>query len=302
MKRQLVFVHGRAQQGKNADALKAEWIDAFEEGLAKSGLRLPIAESDIRFPYYGDTLYQLVEGRTPDEAADVIVRGDGVDAEQEKFTKAVLEEIRRKNGVTEEQLAGVVGQDVVTKGPLNWEWVHGILKAIDKYIPHGSGTSIALFTNDVYHYLRNPIIRDEIESGIAAAMAPDVESVVVSHSLGTVVAYNLLRTQGPAKKWKVPLFVTLGSPLAITEIRKTLTRIAPARCPECATSWFNAMDERDVVSLYPLDAASFPLNPDNPSIENKTDVRNRTENRHGISGYLDDAEVAKRIHDALISE
>ncbi len=37
-----------------------------------------------------------------------------------------------------------------------------------------------------------------------------------------------------------------------------------------------------------------------PAIENKTDVDNPTENRHGISGYLTDAVVAKRIYDALI--
>ena len=60
------------------------------------------------------------------------------------------------------------------------------------------------------------------------------------------------------------------------------------------------MDKRDVVALYPLDKKSFPLNPETPAIENKIDVRNQTSNRHGIAGYLDDQEVAKRIYDALI--
>jgi hypothetical protein len=114
-----------------------------------------------------------------------------------------------------------------------------------------------------------------------------------------VVTYNLLRQQGHRRNWKVPLLVTVGSPLAIAEIRKTLRSFAPARCPECVSTWFNAMDERDVVALYPLDTARFPLNPVNPAIENKTDVRNDTANRHGISGYLSDKEVARRIYDAL---
>ena len=61
------------------------------------------------------------------------------------------------------------------------------------------------------------------------------------------------------------------------------------------------MDERDVVALYSLEPAFFPLDPANPPIENKRDVRNRTRNRHGISGYLDDKEVAKRIYDALVA-
>ena len=62
MTRQLVFVHGRAQQGKNAGLLKQEWIEAWKSGLAKTGLTLPISEDLIRFPYYGDTLDQLVGG------------------------------------------------------------------------------------------------------------------------------------------------------------------------------------------------------------------------------------------------
>jgi hypothetical protein len=214
----------------------------------------------------------------------------------------VIEEIRKHAGVTDEQLAIVGGQEVVDRGPLNWEWLQTVLKAVDRFVPHGSGTSIALFTKDVYQYLKNPAIRQSIDEGVSAAITPDVETVVVSHSLGTVVSYNLLRQQGHLQGWKVPLFVTLGSPLAVTEIRKSVKLLAsPTRCPECASKWFNAMDERDVVALYPLDSGRFPLDPVNPAIENKQDVRNKTSNRHGIAGYLDNKEVARRIYDALMA-
>ena len=300
MTRRLLLVHGRAQEKKDSVALKGEWLDALEEGLAKSGLSLPIAESDVQFPFYGDTLYDMVGGISSDEAAQVIVRGDDADADEERFTRAVMEEIRRKAGITEAQLAEVTGQDVVQRGPQNWEWFQGILRAVDRYVPFGSGTSIALVTHDVYQYLRNDAIRQTIDNGVAGAMT-DRETVVVAHSLGTVVAYNLIRRESASRRWRIPLLVTVGSPLGITEIRRTLRGFAPARCPEGVGAWFNAMDERDVVALYPLDVANFPLDPQNPAIENKTDVRNRTPNRHGIAGYLDDRDVAKRIHDALVS-
>jgi hypothetical protein len=58
------------------------------------------------------------------------------------------------------------------------------------------------------------------------------------------------------------------------------------------------MDERDVVALYPLDAANFPVD---PPIENKRDVDNPTSNRHGISGYLSDPVVARRLHEAVVA-
>ncbi len=299
MARQLVLIHGRSQQNKDSIALKAEWLDALDEGLGKSGLTLPIPEPDVRFPYYGDTLIQMVEGLSADNAADVVVRGDGASDDEARFTKAVLEEMRQQAGITDEQLAEAVGQEVVDRGPQNWGWVQGILKAFDRFVPHGSGASIALLTKDVYKYLKNPGIQAEIDEGVCQAFKPGVETVVVSHSLGTVVAYNVLRREGHKRGWKVPLFITVGSPLAVTEIRKTVSGMGPLRCPECAGGWFNAMDERDVVSLYPLNTRAFPLDPANPAIENKTDVKNRTDNRHGISGYLDDKEVARRIHAAL---
>jgi hypothetical protein len=301
MTRQLVFVHGRAQENKDSIALKGEWIEAFNEGLEKSNLKLPIPETDVRFPFYGDTLYDLVAGKNANEAAAIIIRGQDSDSDEKRFLQSIMEEVRKKAGITDEQLVAIAGQEVVDRGPLNWEWLQTVLQAIDRYVPYGSGGSIALATRDVYRYLKDKPIRDVIDSGVSAAIKPGIETVVVSHSLGTVVAYNLLRQSGQAHGWKVPLFVTLGSPLAVTEIRKTVKALAtPAQCPTCATAWFNAMDERDVVALYPLTAAQFPLNPVNPAIENKTDVRNKTENRHGIAGYLDDKEVARKIYDALV--
>jgi len=52
-------------------------------------------------------------------------------------------------------------------------------------------------------------------------------------------------------------------------------------------------------ALHPLDSVNFNIS---PSIENKTDVNNHTDNRHGIAGYLDDATVAIQIRNALATE
>jgi hypothetical protein len=294
MNPQLVFIHGRSQQHKDGAALKRQWIEALRTGLAAADLEMPLPDDSVRFPYYGDTLFDLTKGVTADEVAEVIVRGSGgEDRLEREMQVAILEEIRRKAGITDAQLAQAAGTEVVEQGILNHEWVHGILTAIDRYVPHGSGLSIALFTRDVYHYLRNPGVRDTIENGVRAAMEPGVPTVVVSHSLGTVVAYNLLKREGQQNGWVTPLFVTLGSPLAVTAIRKA---VGPNRHPECVGTWFNAMDERDVVALYPLDDAHFPTD---PAVDNKTDVDNPTENRHGITGYLGDPVVAARIYEGL---
>ena len=290
MSRQLVLVHGRSQQHKDAAALKQTWIETWSKGLAKSGLKVPIDESQIRFPYYGDTLAALVEGGP---APDVIVKGPEPPDEEKLFIGTVLDEARREKGITDEEVLARAETDVIEKGPLNWPWVRAIATALDERLPGASGVTLAAATYDVYHYLRNPGVRDVIEEGVRGAITDDAETVVVGHSLGTVVTYNLLRREGEDNGWKVPLFVTLGSPLAVTAIRQALQ---PLKYPACVGAWFNAMDPQDIVALYPLGPPQFALQ---PAVENKVDVDNHTANQHGIAGYLDDAEVARRIHDAL---
>lgn len=297
--RELVLIHGRAQEHKDSIALKAEWIAALEEGLRLNHSSLPIDASQIHFPYYGQTLFDLVAGVPPDQIAEVIVRGNTASAPPREIV-AVLEEILAAHGVTDAQVlaeaeAAAAGQEaaVIKRGPLNWPWVRGILAAIDRHVPGASGASIALATRDVFQYLKNPGVRDTIEVGVREALKPGVETVVVSHSLGTVVAYNLLRREGKAMGWKVPVFITVGSPLGITAIREALS---PIQHPSCVGKWRNARDKDDVVALYELDTRHFGID---PAIENTSHVVNRTSNQHGISGYLGDAKVAKWIHEAL---
>lgn len=292
MSRQLIFIHGRAQQRKDPAALKRSWIEAWSKGLAESGLSMPIDETAIRFPYYGDTLAALVEGRP---AVDVIIRGEEAPPEERQFLAAVLEEAREQRGLTDDQVLALADAEIVERGPQNWRWVRAIVKALDARLPGASGTALAAVTFDVYHYLRNPGARDAIESGVRAAIPGDAEAVVVGHSLGSVIGYNLLRREGESRGWKVPLYATLGSPLAVTAIRKALQ---PLASPTCVGGWFNAMDPNDIVSLYPLEPPRFGLQ---PAIENKTDVDNHTPNQHGIAGYLDDPVVARRIYDALVA-
>ena len=62
----------------------------------------------------------------------------------------MVEEVRQRAGITEAQIAEIAGQDVVDRGPGQWEWVQAILRAVDRHVPHGSGGGIALATRDVY--------------------------------------------------------------------------------------------------------------------------------------------------------
>lgn len=298
--RQLILIHGRAQENKDAGALKKEWLAAWEKGLAKTGRALPITDADIHFPYYGDTLIQMVGGKTEADAAKIIIKGAGTpDAAEQEIMREMITEIAMRKGIAEVDIRATLAEDpaanaeAIEKGPLNWRWVQAILSTLDKVEPL-SARLVALVTADVAKYLANPAIHHAINKGVLGAFADHQDAVVVSHSLGTVVAYNVLMSRPhPFAQVQVPLFVTLGSPLAVNAIK---SRLRPHTYPKPVGQWYNAMDPDDVVSLYPLSPKHFPTG---GTITNQTDVDNWTDNQHGIAGYLDDAKVAKRIFDAL---
>ncbi len=291
--RQLILIHGRAQQEKDPVGIKKEWMTAWEKGLAKSGLTNPLTDADVHFPFYGDTLAQMVAGKSAAEAAEVIVKGPPPPSEEQAVMREMITEMAMHEGVSEADIRAQLSAEVIEKGPLNWPWVQGILSALDEIRPV-SAKLVALVTADVAKYLTDPVIQRIINDGVLKAIKPGQEAVVVSHSLGTVVAYNVLMsrpTQFPAVP--VPLFVTLGSPLAVNAVK---SRLRPHTFPKPVGKWFNALDPDDVVALHPLKPKHFDTG---GKIENHDSVKNHTDNQHSIAGYLDDEKVAKRIFEGI---
>ena len=294
--RELVFIHGRAQQQTDPAELKQTWMEAWRAGLAKSSLDLPIEETQIHFPYYGDTLDQLSRGIDESDVARIIIKGELSDAAEREFVMAYLNDIQEKVGISDADVRAASGVEVNEMGPQDWGWVHLVLKALDSSVPGASGSSVALFTHDVYQYLTQPGIRDVMDDGVRKAFSPDVETVVVSHSLGTVVAYNVLRRDADMLGLKVPLFMTLGSPLGVT--RRPPVAARRSVIPKCARQVDQRVRQaRHRRALLRWTPKHFGVK---PAIENNAEVVNWTDNRHGIAGYLDDQTVARRIYDALI--
>jgi hypothetical protein len=288
----LIYVHGRNQQGKNAEALRQEWKQAQAEGFRRVALTWPEA-IEPQLPFYGDELDKLVKQLNAPLAADVMARGGAestVVSSESELRSELLQEIAQAQNITPMQITAQFAADVaarggdaeaIQRGPGNWEWVHSILKLLDR-TPIGSNV-IDTFTRDVSVYLTNVNVRRRIDDIVRAAI-PDEPCVVIAHSLGTIVAYNVLRQLRTASHIRL---ITVGSPLGIQAIKRHLDTLA---MPVRVVHWYNAMDEKDVVALYPLDQTHFGIA---PPIENKTTVDNPTGEHHGIEGYLWDPDVAR---------
>ena len=283
----LIFIHGRAQEGKNPVKLQKQWETAFRRGLKKAGLDWPPGVT-VAFPFYGDRLDELIQAVNAPLVEEVLTRGAGPDSREAEFRGELLYEMASARGITDEQIQAHFKGQLHEKGPLNWEWVQAILRALDA-TPLGEA-AIDMFTRDVYVYLTCRAVQNAVDAIVAAELTAG-PCVVVGHSLGSVVGYNVLRRIPEAVL--VRRYVTVGSPLGAKAIKRRLDH--PLAMPLTVSDWYNAMDGRDVVALYPVDDRNFPLT---PAIMNHTKVNNRTANRHGITGYLDDPWVARQIHEA----
>jgi hypothetical protein len=274
--------------------LKGQWLMALQEGFGAAGVALEIPEDSVRFPFYGDTLDILTYGQARD-APDVVVQSGGdPNAAEKAFVAAAVQDAIATEGISSDEIRAYAADgEVAEMGPQNWPWVLAALRALEQVRGAGSAT-LALATRDVYAYLTRPGIQNKIESGVREVFAEE-ECVVVGHSLGSVVAYNVLARRSSHERWDVPSFITVGSPLAV---RPVVEALSPVARPPGVADWFNAYDPRDVVALHPLDAEHFPVRPE---VENYGGVVNETPNRHGISGYLSNPVVAKRIYDALLA-
>ena len=182
-----------------------------------------------------------------------------------------------------------VAPDTIGKrGLLNSRFILEAIAWIDTNFPQLSGAGIELLLRDVFLYLHDAEVRNAV-NGVVRQSFTNQPTLIIAHSLGSVVAYNLLRNGafGDSKKHRL---ITVGSPLGLNAFDKSLgNRVNPMS----EGAWLNAYDPKDIVALYPLSEPYFDVN---PTIFNHGNVKNKTANHHGISGYLDDIMTAQFVH------
>ena len=99
-------------------------------------------------------------------------------------------------------------------------------------------------------YMRDEALRGEIQTRVRDAIGPDTK-VVVAHSLGSVVAYEVLAV--PSADLGVTTLVTLGSPLGIRNV--IFDRLTPrpengqGAWPPSLDRWHNVADPGDIVAM-----------------------------------------------------
>jgi hypothetical protein len=295
----VVYVHGNGNKSRK-ESLKAEWDRAlFDQDM---GARTAMAYwAHLRYPepLPDNTFDELAV--IPEDA--VLLPGEEAARPSEvapgQLLQETLAEARLQAPDAEALDSGTSAPDGATSALDTWlqRMAYGADAVVEgedaatlgpglEALPLPRSARVAIFRalvkitfKDVYAYFFGGFaeaMRDVLRKAIADADGP---VVVVSHSLGTIIAYDVLREDAFRAK-QVPLFLTLGSPLAVTEVQDLVT--APLLVPAGVQEWRNVADARDLVALDSTVRPEY----DPERLCSDFLVVNDSGNHHGIREYL----------------
>lgn len=288
----MILVHGINQQGKSPPVILGEWLTSLRATYATHGPD-PLGKlSRIEAAFYGDTLELLSSAKVKGEA--IALGAEEAPDDFDDFAVDALKEMALRMGATEAQVEAEISATVVAQGAgPHKKWLKAIARVIEAVSPI-HGTLALRVLGQAHAYIRNQHVHDEVNKLVRPLFEDDEPAIVVSHSLGTIVAYSMLREFAKnGRPRQSPLLVTLGSPLGIDSVRKGFPK--PRSKPDNVLRWVNGADPEDFVALRP------DLTNDNfgPGIENYPNIENGYEDPHSVTGYLSDPRIAKAIAESI---
>lgn len=306
----VTFVHGLSNKPPR-EALLKTWLGALK-GRFGGGLDLAGAGVTSEMVYWADVLYPSpspADEEEPPEAevADRDVRElpatpSGLPADEQAFVNALEE---RLNGALLEVTAETATSNA-NLGPA------------DRAIPLPGFLERLLMkrlVRDAHHYLYahdfepRPGERFNVQKELRRRFVQAVERgsqqpgphVVVSHSMGTMIAYDCLKHVPECGK--VDALVTLGTPLGLSEVQdgfgKSWKKAAayPAKTLG-ADRWVNFYDRLDVVCAASPKLAGDYRN-DGATVIDDQRITNVGRWRHAVREYFARDEIRRRLKQLL---
>jgi hypothetical protein len=235
----IVTVHGIGKQVEGEFTLG--WSGALRSGVALAG-GPELRDDDIKSAFYGSLFRRRFAKGFGDPAYTAVDVQDCDEVE-------LLEAWWAAAAIAEPEIAAPADKGAKGRTPGS---VQKALNAVSRS-RFFAGVAEQLMIADVKQvalYMRDDALRAEIQARVREAIAPDTK-VVVAHSLGSVVAYEVLAAA--SADLGVTTLVTLGSPLGIPNV--IFDRLAPppqngqGAWPPCLDRWHNVADPGDVVAL-----------------------------------------------------
>ena len=261
----IVLVHGIAQEFRSARGLEDEWVPRLARGVKAAGYpevadrlwkyRHTRRGIDAKISYYGDLLRRhpslgpfADDDATSVEMIDRLGR-EWLDRAAERSSapperQRAAREIARLDGGPGETGRTVVLSPSCGRAGLKWFAADG---------PGSAGGFVGKALQQLTRYLTDEETRTKVLDRVQADIGFDTR-VVIGHSLGAVVAYELAhRMRRP-----LPLLITLGSPLGAGTVVDAWVRPRPTQPPAYVERWINLADRDDLIAAEPTLDRLFP--------------------------------------------
>jgi hypothetical protein len=236
----IIGVHGIGQQQSGRHQLLPAWRQATLDGLERASGRQRESLLSLDIAFYGDLFLP--------PARDDGSKGTGADGAEDEVTAEELGEF--ESAVTEALGADSVADPQENPSPKGFTQAPGplrvLIRTVDRTLGAGAGGLLFGVFRQVKLYLGDAEVKRRVDDRVAAAVMDDTE-IILGHSLGSVAAFEYVRSN-PEKNISL---ITLGSPLGFKFTRKLLAGYSTpflSRTVTGGSSWVNVRDLRDPVA------------------------------------------------------
>ncbi|MEU3232059.1 hypothetical protein ACIQFP_09410 [Nocardiopsis alba] len=281
----IVGVHGIGQGRTSPERLSKKWMKALQRGTRE--LAAPDdSPIDLVVPHWAPHLKE--HAQRLEAGDDPFGMSEPMNEEEASFIAQTCEDtldpqvLAYADRLPEDTL-GVPGLPQVWPAHIN-----KLVKAMDNKNP-GHGEWFVKLLREVRHYLHEPELAQKVRQYVVLSWI-DRSTVLLGHSLGSVIAYDLIRRgELPSVEKNDPFtLITCGSPLGLPTVRRALglEEDEPLEVP-AGVRWVNVYDRGDLVT------GGEGLN--QSTVITDVPVDNGRWNRHGSGPYLRTIAVAEAL-------
>ena len=294
----IIAIHGLANKPPEEE-LRNGWKSSIDEGLAHLE-KGPYKPYIFELVYWAKYLY-----------ANPLHRMDHFDFDplynKQPYKEAEPGAIQRYNDRFLDEVRGVVG-DFIDNG-LDWVrenlGVTGLgdflLRNKIKDLQYYWDTSRQLMDDDKVKKPAAEVLQGSLRRAILKyADANKYEIMIIAHSMGTIISYDVLRDLGKEfENLTVPYYITIGSPLGLPLIKSKIKRDRwdnKVRTPTAVTKgWLNFSDKRDPVAIDSHLRDDYGMNKHKVQVEDDLVSNDYPGNHHKSYGYLRTPELSKAV-------
>ncbi|MCG2573009.1 hypothetical protein LVY74_05480 [Acinetobacter sp. ME22] len=288
----IIFIHGIKQQIFDANSFQEYWLNVFNTGMHKIEAQVDVDQLDLAFPFYGDILNEFnhrkaINLETLRPNWSFLAKLPRIRQQRSDALKQALAEIPLLPHDAQHQPYSMKNRFFVLSQLAKDRMLKEMVMLLNHF-PDLHESLIQKFLCEVYLYWYNPDFKQQVHERILSCFEPHQRHIVIAHSLGTVVAYNLLHEL--SNQYEIKRFITLASPLPFNVMQRHLAH--PLQKPKVLSGdWHNFYSQEDYLTTFPMLPPVFDFH---PQINNKL-ITTFADKPHEIIGYLQHPMVIRRV-------